>query len=138
MTVAEHIEIDTQKYRRMLGRLLPKAIRTEEENERMLAEINKLMSKGEENLSPEEGELLNLMAILIEAFEEEHYPLPQSPPGSKVKMLMEDRGLRAVDLVPVLGSRSRVSELLSGKRLPSKAQAKALAEFFHLPVELFI
>jgi HTH-type transcriptional regulator/antitoxin HigA len=138
MTVAEHVEIDTQKYRRMLGRLLPKAIRTEEENERMLAEVNRLMSKGEENLSPEEGELLNLMAILIEAFEEEHYPMPQSPPGSKVKMLMEDRGLRPTDLVPVLGSRSRVSELLSGKRPPSKAQAKALAEFFHLPVELFI
>ena len=52
--------------------------------------------------------------------------------------LLEQRGLTAKDLWPVLGSKSRVSEILSGKRAVSKEQAKALAALFHVGVELFI
>jgi HTH-type transcriptional regulator/antitoxin HigA len=56
------------------------------------------------------------------------------------KGVLDSSGLTAnpADLLPVLGSRSRISEMLSGKREPSKAQAKALAEFFGMPVDLFI
>jgi HTH-type transcriptional regulator/antitoxin HigA len=52
--------------------------------------------------------------------------------------LMEQRGLEPHDLWPVLGSKSRVSEILNGKREISKAQARKLAEFFHISVDLFI
>ncbi len=52
--------------------------------------------------------------------------------------LLERRGLQPSDLWPVLGSKSRVSEILSGKRSISKEQAKKLAQFFHVGVELFI
>lgn len=55
-----------------------------------------------------------------------------------VRFLMDQRGLRQADLVPVLGTRTQVSEIVSGKRGISKAQAKRLAEFFHTSVELFI
>ncbi|MGO9258468.1 MAG: helix-turn-helix domain-containing protein [Bryobacteraceae bacterium] len=51
---------------------------------------------------------------------------------------MEQRGLRPKNLWPILASKSRVSEILSGKRSISKAQAKKLAEFFGVPVNLFL
>jgi len=137
MTVAVKTDINPQTYRRLLGRVLPQAIKTDGECERLLAEVDKLMSKGDP-LSPEEGALLDLLVVLIEAYEDKHYPMPLSSPHTKVKTLMEERGLRQADLVPVLGSKSRVSELLSSKRAPSKAQAKALAEFFGVPIEWFI
>jgi HTH-type transcriptional regulator/antitoxin HigA len=52
--------------------------------------------------------------------------------------LLEQRGLEPHDLWAVVGSKSRVSEMLSGKRAISKAQAKKLAAFFHVPLDLFI
>jgi HTH-type transcriptional regulator/antitoxin HigA len=55
-----------------------------------------------------------------------------------VAFLMEQRGLKPSALYPVLGTKSRVSEVLSGKRGISKEQAKKLAAFFHVGVELFI
>jgi HTH-type transcriptional regulator/antitoxin HigA len=51
---------------------------------------------------------------------------------------MEDRGLKQIDLAPLFGGRSRVSDALAGKREISKAQAKALAAFFKVPADLFI
>ena len=55
-----------------------------------------------------------------------------------VAFLLEQRGLEPHDLWPVLGSKSRVSEILSGKRAISKSQARKLASFFHVPVDVFI
>ena len=55
-----------------------------------------------------------------------------------VAFLLEQRGLASKDLWPVVGSKSRVSEILAGKRAITKEQAKKLAEFFHVGVELFI
>lgn len=51
---------------------------------------------------------------------------------------MEDRGLRQIDLAPLFGVRSRVSDVLAGKRDISKAQAKALSALFKVPADLFI
>ena len=55
-----------------------------------------------------------------------------------VAFLPEQRNLRPSDLYPVIGSKSRVSEILAGKRSISKEQAKKLAEFFHVGAGLFI
>jgi len=51
---------------------------------------------------------------------------------------MEERGLRQRDLLPALGSSGVMSEVVTGRRRPSKMQARALAEFFHVSPELFI
>ena|SRR5437762_1725305 len=117
---------------------LPTVISTEEENEEMLAAIWELMRKGEDKLSPEELALLELMSVLVERFEEEHYPIPDSPPHRILQHLMASRNAKQADLVPILGGRGRVSELVNGKRSISKAQAKALADFFHVSAELFL
>ena len=138
MTVVADSNVDRKKYGRLLARALPVVIETEEENERMLAEVARLMRKGEENLSPEELALLELMSVLIENFEETHYPIEDAPPHRVLKTLMENRGLRQKDLVHIFSSSGTISEVLNGKRGISKSQAKALGEYFHLPADVFI
>ena len=60
-----------------------------------------------------------------------------SSPHSRLRSLMEKHTLRQRDLLDVLGSRGMTSEVVSGKRAISKAQAKKLAEIFHVPADLF-
>ena len=74
----------------------------------------------------------------IEAFEDAHYALAGSTPGSRLRSLMEEHGLRQRDLLGVFGSRGIASEVVSGKRAISKAQAKKLAGIFHVPADLFL
>jgi HTH-type transcriptional regulator/antitoxin HigA len=129
--------INPQKYGKLLARVRPAVIRTEEENDRMLALVEQLMAKGN-SLTPEEGELLRLLGRLIADFEEEFYHLDDAEPHEVLRELMAARGLKQGDLAPLLGSKGRVSEVINGKRSISKAQAKALADFFHVSAELFI
>ena len=132
------IDLDTKRYGRLLAKALPAVIKSEDENNRMLAIIEGLMAKGEGNLSSEEDTLLELLVDLVHDFEEKHCPLPSSPPHRLVGFLLEQRRLSPSALWPVLGSKSRVSDVLSGKRAISKGQAKKLAAFFHVGVQLFI
>lgn len=111
---------------------------TKEEHLLVLALIEELMKKGEDNLTPEENALLDLLVDLVHDFEEKHYPFPASPPHEMVAFLLEQRGLQANALWTVLGSKGRVSEILSGKRGISKEQAKKLAAFFHVRADLFL
>jgi len=93
----------------------------------------------EESLSPEESALLDILSLLIEDYEKVHYPMPEAPPYKVLKMLMqEDRGLKQADLVPVFGSRGAVSRVLSGTREISKTQARKLAEYFGMPIGVFV
>lgn len=103
----------------------------------MLTLVEQLMSKGD-SLTPEEGELLRLLGKLIADFEQEFYHLDDAEPHEVLQELMDARGLKQSDLTQLLGSKGRVSEVINGKRTISKAQAKALAEFFHVSAELFI
>jgi HTH-type transcriptional regulator/antitoxin HigA len=129
--------INPQKYGKLLAKVRPTVIRTEAENNRMLGLVEQLMAKGE-SLTPEEGELLRLLGKLIADFEEEFYHLEDAEPHEVLKELMDARGLKQADVGQLLGSKGRVSEVINGKRAISKAQAKALADFFHVSAELFI
>lgn len=126
------------KYGALLMQTLPSVIHTEAENEQMLAVMAGLMQKGEANLSPEEMRLLELLGILVEEFETQTYPMPDVPPNEMLKFILSERGLRQKDLLPVFGSEGIISEVLSGKRGITAKQAKALANFFHVSVALFI
>lgn len=123
-------------YANLLAKYQPKAIDTEEENEAAIAVAEELDRR--QNRTLEEDALLKLLAILIERFEDEHYPIPEGTPHSMLLHLMEARDLKQEELVGVIGSRGIVSEVVNGKRGISKAQAKALAEFFKVDVGLFI
>jgi HTH-type transcriptional regulator / antitoxin HigA len=82
--------------------------------------------------------LLDLLSTLVERYEEEAEDFPASPPHRTLQFLMEQNDLRQVDLVKIFGSSGRVSEVVNGKRSISKVQAKALADFFKVSVELFV
>jgi HTH-type transcriptional regulator/antitoxin HigA len=130
--------VDRKKYVRLANRVLLKAIESEEEYDRMIAAVEELMDKGEETQSAEESALLETMAILIEAYDNRHYPQQTAPPKETLSYLMETSGRTAKDLLPIFGTRGRISEILSGKRSISKEQAKKLSAFFKVSADLFI
>jgi HTH-type transcriptional regulator/antitoxin HigA len=135
--IANSPPIDERKYARLLAKTLPIAIETEEQYERMLTQVEPLFDKGE-NLSPEETELLKLLSHLIQEYEEKHYQPNASTPHGILRELMEARGVKPSDLWDVLGSKGYASDIINGKREISKSQARKLAEFFNVSVELFI
>ena len=132
------LAVDRKKYVRLANRILLKAIETEAEYDRMVTAVGELMDKGEDSLSPEESALLETMAILIQACDDRHHALPNVAPNEMLSYLMETSGQTTRDLLPVLGTRGRVSEVLSGKRSISKEQAKKLAALFKVSADLFI
>jgi HTH-type transcriptional regulator/antitoxin HigA len=131
--------IDLKRYGRLLAKAAPRVITTEIEHGRALAVVDGLVEKGERGMTPEEDALLDLLTNLIRDYETTAYPpRKRSEPGEMVAFLLEQRALRPSDLWPVVGSKGRVSEILSGKRSISKDQAKRLAAFFHVRPDLFI
>jgi HTH-type transcriptional regulator/antitoxin HigA len=79
-----------------------------------------------------------VLTLLIEDYEKKNYPLPQVSPNNSLNALMEERGLKHKDIWSVLGNKGAATEVLSGRRSISKTQAKRLAEFFHVPIDLFV
>ena len=130
--------IENAEYARLVVSVLPTVIRNEEEYDIMILNIDELMSRPEESLSPEEDRLLETMAILVEAYEEVHYPIPEASATDILNFFMEDRGIKQSDLLPVFGSSGITSKVVNGKRSISKAQARKLADYFKVSVELFI
>jgi HTH-type transcriptional regulator / antitoxin HigA len=129
--------INKRKYAALLANALPAVIKTEAENERMLALAEQLIDKGESR-TPEEDQLFELVTRLIEDFEDERYPIPDAPPHRILRFLMEQNDLRQSDLLLIFGSRGYVSDVVNGKRAISKTHAKALGEMFHISPEVFI
>jgi HTH-type transcriptional regulator / antitoxin HigA len=126
------------QYGELLKVLGPKVIETEQENRLALKLAERLMEKGDAGRSREESAVLELLAALIERFEQKAYPIPDAEPREVLRELMEHNAMKAIDLSAILGSRSKVSEILSGKRSISKGQAKRLGERFHVSPALFI
>lgn len=93
-------------YGELLAKFLPKPIQSEKELESAAALLLYLDER--KDLSPEEEALAEVLTVLIEDYEDMHYPLPDVSPHESLKALMEDRGLKHKDIWPVLGQqRSR-------------------------------
>ncbi len=131
------MRLNAQRYAELLAAALPVKIETEEQHKRMLAFTEKLFKKGEE-CSPEEDALLKLLIHLIQEYEQRVFQPEEATPLEVLTELMDARGLKQSDLWSVLNSKSVTSEIVNGKRGISKANAKALAQFFHVPVEVFL
>jgi HTH-type transcriptional regulator/antitoxin HigA len=134
--VSSTIELDEKAYGQLLRVTLPHVIRTEEDYERMTAELERLDER--EKPSAEEKELAELLTVLIDEYEERRFPIRKASPRQTLLHLMEARGLRQKDLWKLFGSKGIASEVVNGKRSVSKAQAKKLATFFHVSAELFL
>ena len=123
-------------YAELLAKAAPTAIHTERENERYTAMLYEL-SQNHGRLSADERKLAELLAHLVEDFEEKHYQLPKASPIEAISFLMDQNGLKQKDLVDVFGTPSIVSEVLNGKRNLNKDHISRLSERFHVSPELF-
>lgn len=130
-------KVDREQYGKLLASALPTVIQTKAENDYYLTVVEGLMRKGDE-ISKEEEALLDLLTLLIETFERKHYKIKKSTPRAILNELIAANHLKQSDLLPIFGSKGRVSEVVNGKREISKEQAKKLASFFQVSADLFI
>ena len=135
--IATSGRLNRRKYAELLSATLPRIIENDAELERAAQGVEALLDKGERRTREEEA-LCRLVLRLIEDYQQAHRAIPRLPPNEALEALMEARNLRQVDLLPVFGSRSRISDAVKGKREISKAHARKLAEFFSVSPELFI
>jgi HTH-type transcriptional regulator/antitoxin HigA len=110
-------------------------IRTKANHEAALKEIERLW--GARSGTPA-GDRLDILARLIEAYEDEHYPMDPPDPIEVIKFRMEQQGLTRKDLEGVLGTRTRVAEVLNGRRGLSINMIRRLHEKLGIPAEVLI
>jgi len=113
----------------------PKIIKNEAEYQAALAYLETLMDA--QPGTPEEEEL-ELFAMLIEAYEQTVFPIDPPDPVSAIEFRMEQQELKRKDLEPYIGSQSKVSEVLSGKRPLSLAMIRALHAGLDIPLEVLL
>ncbi|MGA2114114.1 MAG: transcriptional regulator [Bryobacteraceae bacterium] len=95
------------------------------------------LDTSERPLDREELALQSLLAKLVQD-NDDQIDLPDVAPLEMLRYLMQQRGLRQADLVPIFASRSVASNILNGKRELSKAHIRRLADFFHVSAEVFL
>jgi HTH-type transcriptional regulator / antitoxin HigA len=111
-------------------------IKTESDNERALATVRKLMSR--QDRTPEEDALFQILSVEIESFESKTYAQRKTNPAELIRFLLEENDLSAKDLAGILGGKSHVSEILSGKRKVGIKQAVRLGKHFHISPAVFL
>lgn len=112
-----------------------KPIRTEEDYQAALEEIERLMDAQPDT---PEGDRLDVLATLVEAWEEKHCPIEEPDPIEAIQHRMEALGMSRKDLETMLGGRNRVSEVLSRKRPLTINMIRRLSEGMHLPAGVLI
>jgi HTH-type transcriptional regulator/antitoxin HigA len=112
-----------------------KPIRTEADYEAALEEIERLWGA---RVGTPEGDRLDILATLIDAYESEHYPMDPPDPIEAIKFRMEQQGLTRKDLEGLLGSRTRVAEVLNRRRGLSINMIRRLHETLGISAEVLI
>ncbi len=112
-----------------------KVIKTESEYEAALARIDKLMDA---KRNTPHGDELELLVLLVQNYEDRVYPIAKPDPVTAIRFRMEQQGLEPKDLVPYLGSKSRVSEVLSGRRRLSLKMIRSLVSGLRIPADVLL
>jgi HTH-type transcriptional regulator/antitoxin HigA len=115
--------------------MIPKIIKNEAEYDQALARIDDIMDA---DPGTPEGDELELLVTLVELYEKVHYPIDLPDPIEAIKFRMEQAGLKQKDLIPYIGSRSKVSEVLSHQRPLSIAMIRRLHEGLGIPAEVLL
>jgi HTH-type transcriptional regulator/antitoxin HigA len=113
----------------------PKVITSDAQNERYISALLEMEHRS--HLTAEEKNFMELLTLLVEAYEEKHYPIRSATPVEVLTELMTANNLRQKDLAPMLGSESVVSEVLSGKRELNKRHIEKLSKRFKVSPEVF-
>jgi HTH-type transcriptional regulator/antitoxin HigA len=112
-----------------------KPIRSEKDYEKSLAEVERLW--GAKSGTPE-GDRLDVLATLIDAYEARHFPMDPPDPIEAIKFRMDQQGLTRKDLEPIIGTRTRVAEVLNRKRGLSISMIRRLHDHLGISAEVLI
>ena len=85
-----------------------------------------------------ESDELDLLVVLVKDYDDKHYQLPELDALEVIKYKMQEMGMKAKDLEPIIGSKGHVSAILSGKREITLKMAQKLKNYFSIPAEVFL
>ena len=106
------------------------------------ADYNKALAFIESNFNArpntKEGRMVEVLAILVEKYEDEHFPIDAPTPVEAIKFRMEQLGMSNTDLARIIGTRARVSEIFNGKRGLSVRMMKILHRKLQVPAEVLL
>jgi HTH-type transcriptional regulator / antitoxin HigA len=102
------------------------------------AALAKIESLWDAKPGTRDADTLEVLATLVEAYERKHTPILPPDPIEAIKFRLEQQGKSRRDLEPILGTRARVSEILSGKRALSLAMIRGLHRAFEIPLEVLV
>jgi len=116
----------------------PRILRTAADHEAALADVERLMALDPAPGTPE-ADRLELLGMLVSAYEDQHYPMGETTtPQSAVLFRIEQLGLTRLDLEPIMGGKSRVSEFFTGRRPLSMTQVVRLRDALGISADLLI
>ena len=110
-------------------------VKTEKDYEKAIKRLDQIFDAKQ---GTKEGDELEILSILIEKFENEHYPIDLPDPIEAIKFRMEQLGMKQNDLTEVIGFKSRVSEILNKKRKLTLEMIRKLNEYLSIPVNVLI
>jgi HTH-type transcriptional regulator/antitoxin HigA len=123
------------RYRALVEELPPRPLHSEADYERVLARVEELLSLPRR--SSAERDYLDLLAGLVEDWEDERYELPVASATDVIRFLLEERGEPQRALVPIFGTESIVSEVLAGRRELQRKHIAGLAKYFRVSPAAF-
>lgn len=109
-----------------------KPIHNDADLEQALARIDELWGA---KIGTPQGDELDILLLLVERYEDIHYPMPDNDAINAIKFQMEQQNLKQKDLIPYIGSASKVSEILNRKRPLSLSMIKQLHKGLNIPYE---
>ncbi len=128
--------INLKVYGQLVAEVTPKVIETEAEYEQFLAVAERLTFN--KNQTPEESALYDLVTMLVETYEAQHYQIEKSSPVEVLLHIIESSGINLLDLAKVFGSSETLERILAGEELINITQADALADRFKLSPQIFL
>ena len=120
--------------------MVNRILKTEEEYQLAAGRIYNLINASESAIEPDspEGEELELLSLLVEKYEQEHHRMEDPDPIEAIKFRMEQMNLKQVDIAPIFGGKTRVSEVFHGKRTLSLKMIILLHRYLGIPLESLV
>lgn len=115
-------------------------LKTEQQYNEACERIYNLINSTEKQIEPNspEGEEIELLSLLVEKYEQEHYPIEAPNPIEAIKFRMEQMNLKQADVAPLFGGKTRVSEVLNGRRPLTLKMITLLNRYLGVPLESLI
>lgn len=112
-------------------------LHTDRDYQRALARLSRLMDQDPEPGSAT-GDEMELLGLVIAHYERKQFPMEKADPIEVIKFMLEQKGLKKKDLIPFIGSASRVTEVLNGSRDLNLGMIRRLSEGMGIPVEVLV